>query len=243
MGGSLAYAGANRIPFLEAQDPLPFLEHDPARESTADGSLCDIQPHLRLSTIIFALLVTLFFIGVCRDGLSEPEEEPPQPVLQDQDPFQNPGFNTEDLSDWQRRPGRLPLNSKLPDAADYSSESAFDRDQDVRIAIASMPWGESVHPVYEEAIQVMENYAHRHGYETRILTQGITSNCVGLPVDCNSVDRKNLGGAWNKMLHLVNIITTELMKPEDERLEWIMYVFVPTMTSSIINSGLLLLVL
>ena len=91
-----------------------------------------------------------------------------------------------------------------------------------------MPWGESVHPAYEDAIQVLEKYARRHGYETRILREGITSNCVGLPVDCNPVDRKNLGGAWNKMLHLVNIITTELTKPEGDRLEWIMYVLILT---------------
>lgn len=91
-----------------------------------------------------------------------------------------------------------------------------------------MPFGESVHSVYDEAIEVLEKYAQRHGYQTYLLRQGITSNCVGLPVDCNSVDRKNLGGAWNKMLHLLNTITTELAKPEGDRLEWIMYVLIPT---------------
>ncbi|KAL8789054.1 MAG: hypothetical protein Q9195_007020, partial [Heterodermia aff. obscurata] len=179
-------------------------------------------PYFRPSTIILSLLAILFLIALCRDGLSEPEEELPPAVLEEKEPVSPSTFNTEDLKDWQRRPGRLsPAYSKQPDAADYTSETSRGPDPDTRIAIASMPWGESVHPVYDDAIATLEKYAQRHGYKTFLLRQGITSSCRGLPVDCNPIDRKNLGGAWNKLLFLLQIVTQELTKPENDRLEWI----------------------
>lgn len=61
-------------------------------------------------------------------------------------------------------------------------------------------------PVYQRAVETHRNHCDRWGYPLFLLQRDI------------------IDGVWNKLAYLSSLITQELGKPEDERLEWLLYV-------------------
>ena len=77
-----------------------------------------------------------------------------------------------------------------------------------RIAKVSMLYGEANH-MYERALQSHERHGKRWGYPMHILREDISV------------------GFWNKPSYLISLVISELAKPAGERIEWLMYVFLP----------------
>ena len=73
-----------------------------------------------------------------------------------------------------------------------------------RIAIATISTGRTIR-AYEAAIQTQMLHAAVHGTSLHVLCDELAP------------------GAWNKIAYLQHLTLTELLKPEDERLEWIVW--------------------
>ncbi|OJJ50849.1 hypothetical protein ASPZODRAFT_137982 [Penicilliopsis zonata CBS 506.65] len=71
------------------------------------------------------------------------------------------------------------------------------------IAKATIVYGDS--PVYEEALRTHREHSRRFQYPMHVLRQGILSD------------------VWTKPAFLLSLVLQELMKPEGERLEWILW--------------------
>ncbi|KAF2816073.1 uncharacterized protein BDZ99DRAFT_565945 [Mytilinidion resinicola] len=76
--------------------------------------------------------------------------------------------------------------------------------ENVRIAKASMLYG-AQNEILEGAMQTHRLHNTNYGYEMHVLRQSITN------------------GYWNKFAYLFTLVAKELSKPEEERIEWIMY--------------------
>ena len=79
--------------------------------------------------------------------------------------------------------------------------------------------------IIRRALQTHERHNTRHGYTqftaTRQAVGSLTEN-----------DRhKRPRGAWTKPAYLLSILVAELQKPDDERLEWVLYVSVAPLYS------------
>jgi hypothetical protein len=77
-----------------------------------------------------------------------------------------------------------------------------------RIAKVSMLYGETNH-MYERALRSHERHGKKWGYPMHILREDISV------------------GFWNKPSYLISLVISELTKPAEERIEWLMYVFLP----------------
>ena len=92
-----------------------------------------------------------------------------------------------------------------------------------KVAKVSMLYGSLTDSVYSVAMGTQEDHASLHDYPMHVMHHEIIPSCRGLPVDCNPVDAHGLGGMWNKELYLQSILASELVKPESERVDWVMW--------------------
>lgn len=93
------------------------------------------------------------------------------------------------------------------------SKQQNDTSQRATIARVYMKYGQGF---YEDDLlldevynQTMENhlaYDRKHGYETYVLSKDVYD------------------GIWNKVVYLASIISIELLKPDEERLQWLWFV-------------------
>jgi len=99
-----------------------------------------------------------------------------------------------------------PFNNELiePTRTSCSQHAPFPIQETRRIAIATISSGKTI-PAYEAAIQTQMLHAAVHDTSLHILCDELAP------------------GAWNKIAYLQHLTLTELLKPEDERLEWIVW--------------------
>ncbi|KAL6711735.1 hypothetical protein ACN47E_004669 [Coniothyrium glycines] len=112
----------------------------------------------------------------------------------------------------------------------------FDISENRRIAFASISTGTS-NEAYDRAIQSQMFHSAVHESTVHVLCEELSE------------------GAWNKIVFLLKLVVDELLKPEDERLEWIMWAdrdaivldpcrpvsaFIPPNTSSFENISLII---
>ena len=83
--------------------------------------------------------------------------------------------------------------------------SPFTADENRRVAFASITTGEPA-DAYQRAIQSQMFHSAVHGTSTHVLCEQLAD------------------GAWNKIAFLLNLVMNEMLKPEDERLEWVMWI-------------------
>jgi hypothetical protein len=72
-----------------------------------------------------------------------------------------------------------------------------------KIAKLTMNYGKALNPEYERAFKTHDNHNIRFGYRMDILSQEILDN------------------VWTKHAHILAVLLTELEKPVEERLEWL----------------------
>jgi len=65
----------------------------------------------------------------------------------------------------------------------------------------------SLDEVYNQTLENHLAYDQRHGYGSHVLTKDIYD------------------GIWNKVVYLASLIATELLKPDEERLQWLWFVY------------------
>lgn len=70
------------------------------------------------------------------------------------------------------------------------------------IAKATIVFGDS--PIYQGALKTHEEHSHKFGYRMHVLRSGI------------------LDGVWTKPAFLLSLLLEELVKPEAERVDWIL---------------------
>ncbi|KAJ3492942.1 hypothetical protein NLG97_g5044 [Lecanicillium saksenae] len=87
-------------------------------------------------------------------------------------------------------------------AAAAGSSSSSDGKQPKLIKL-SMMYGES-NEHYERALETQKKHSERWGHELRVLRENISA------------------GFWNRPTYMLSTIITELSKPHDERVEWVM---------------------
>lgn len=75
-----------------------------------------------------------------------------------------------------------------------------------RIAKVTMGVGDQLPEVYNRTLAKHVEHSGRYGYETYVLRKPL------------------LEGFWSKPAYLLSIMLSEMEKPEDERLEWLLYV-------------------
>ncbi|KAF1842752.1 glycosyltransferase family 34 protein [Cucurbitaria berberidis CBS 394.84] len=105
----------------------------------------------------------------------------------------------------------------LPHFDDHMKQSAIARNESCtkhtpftpeetrRVAFASITTGQPAE-AYQRAIQSQMFHSAVHGTSTHILCEQLSD------------------GAWNKIAFLLNLVMNEMLKPEDERLEWVMWI-------------------
>ncbi|EXJ81885.1 hypothetical protein A1O1_07950 [Capronia coronata CBS 617.96] len=90
---------------------------------------------------------------------------------------------------------------KLPDEMHPAGPNGGEQP---RIGLVSMAYGDDT-SVYDRAIQSHARHAARHNYPLFVLRREIAE------------------GYWSKTLYLISLLIQELSKPEDQRLEWLMW--------------------
>lgn len=71
-----------------------------------------------------------------------------------------------------------------------------------KIAKATMLFDQN--DLYERALNTHRHHNAKHGYKLKVLDRPVTE------------------GYWNKLLYLLSLMTEELAKPAEDRLEWLM---------------------
>ncbi|KAK5040352.1 hypothetical protein LTS07_000850 [Exophiala sideris] len=100
-------------------------------------------------------------------------------------------------------------STKFTDAIDWhnsfpsSSPSAASGDRP-KIGTVSVLWG-TVPEAYHRAVARFAQYSRRYNYELSVLERSVGS------------------GHWSKTLHLMYLILRELEKPDEDRLEWLLW--------------------
>jgi hypothetical protein len=89
------------------------------------------------------------------------------------------------------------LESMRTDAAQHGQRSR------ASIGKVTMLYGE-LSSVYERAVASHDAHAKRHGYPMYVLREQL------------------LDGLWSKPAYLMAVVTAELQKPREERLEWLL---------------------
>lgn len=86
-----------------------------------------------------------------------------------------------------------------------SKNTPFSPVESRRVAFASITTGQP-EEAYQRAIQSQMFHSAVHGSSTHVLCEQLSD------------------GAWNKIAFLLNLVMNEMLKPEDERLEWVMWI-------------------
>lgn len=86
-----------------------------------------------------------------------------------------------------------------------SKHAPFPSSENRRVAFASITTGKP-EDAYQRAIESQMFHSAVHGSVTHVLCEQLAD------------------GAWNKIAFLLNLVMNEMLKPEDERLEWIMWI-------------------
>ncbi|CAO2656543.1 Nn.00g053460.m01.CDS01 [Neocucurbitaria sp. VM-36] len=81
----------------------------------------------------------------------------------------------------------------------------FPAEETRRVAFASITTGKT-EEAYQRAIQSQMFHSAVHGTSTHVLCEQLSD------------------GAWNKIAFLLSLVMNEMLKPEDERLEWVMWI-------------------
>ncbi|KAI1664260.1 galactosyl transferase GMA12/MNN10 protein [Pyrenophora tritici-repentis] len=89
--------------------------------------------------------------------------------------------------------------------ASCDQHAPFPTEESRRVALATISTGKRI-PAYDGAIQTQMFHAAVHGTSAHVLCEDLAP------------------GAWNKIAYLQHLTLTELLKPEDERLEWILWI-------------------
>ncbi|KAF1935712.1 hypothetical protein EJ02DRAFT_116604 [Clathrospora elynae] len=102
------------------------------------------------------------------------------------------------------------FNDKLKHLALARNESCatyapFPVQESRRVAFASITTGQPAE-AYQRAILSQMFHSAVHGTSTHVLCEQLSD------------------GAWNKIAFLLNLVMNEMLKPQDERLEWIMWI-------------------
>ncbi|KAJ4372010.1 hypothetical protein N0V83_003783 [Neocucurbitaria cava] len=86
-----------------------------------------------------------------------------------------------------------------------TKHAPFPAEETRRVAFASITTGKP-EEAYQRAIQSQMFHSAVHGTSIHVLCEQLSD------------------GAWNKIAFLLNLVMNEMLKPEDERLEWIMWI-------------------
>lgn len=87
-----------------------------------------------------------------------------------------------------------------------------------RIAKVTIATNKLETDIIRRALQTHERHNARHGYTQFTATR----QAVGSLIENDRHRRPK--GAWTKPAYLLSILVAELQKPDDERLEWVLYV-------------------
>lgn len=121
-----------------------------------------------------------------------------------------------DLSNSVKSQSTIELEQKLASAtlanAAYEWEKQVSAPSKKKVAIASMIWGKNDYSAQlQRALTTHKKYAKRHGY------------------DLNILERPIYDLIWSKPAYMLQLILKELAKPEEERLEWIVWADIDTL--------------
>ncbi|EFQ87193.1 hypothetical protein CFE70_001172 [Pyrenophora teres f. teres 0-1] len=109
--------------------------------------------------------------------------------------------NAKCMPDFDDKQKKLALERR----ASCSQHAPFPSEESRRVAFATISTGKRI-PAYDGAIQTQMLHAAVHVSSSHILCDDLAP------------------GAWNKIAYLQYLVLAELLKPEDERLEWIMWI-------------------
>ncbi|KAF2845041.1 glycosyltransferase family 34 protein, partial [Plenodomus tracheiphilus IPT5] len=90
--------------------------------------------------------------------------------------------------------------------ASCENSAPFSINETYRVALATASTGSALNPAYELAIHSHMTYSTIHNTSVHML-------CADL-----------VPGIWNKIAFLASIVINELLKPQSERLEWILWI-------------------